>query len=160
MSVVDGLPDTLQVWHSPANHLAQSSQAVADHLSTIMCDHLLRRCNRSFAVSVADQPPNSHSFEWRPRHASLPLVLLLFAGWRAGRVGAVVVEVCRVCWGWAEDVLVWERWRGGETIGDFDRLAASRDLERPRTRAVMAPKKSLVARDGDVGDVGDMGGEN
>lgn len=45
-------------------------------------------------------------------------------------------------------------------MGDLERFAASRDLERPRTRAVMAPKKSVVARDGDVGDVGDMGGEN
>lgn len=56
-------------------------------------------------------------------------------------------------------MLVLEIWRGGDTMGDLERLAASRDLERPRTRAVMAPKKSEVARDGDVGDVGDMGGD-
>jgi hypothetical protein len=52
---------------------------------------------------------------------------------------------------------------GGDAMGDFDRRRdASRDrlLERPRTRAVMAPKKSAVARDvGDVGDAGDMGGD-
>ena len=54
-------------------------------------------------------------------------------------------------------MLVLEIWRGGDTMGDLERFAASRDLERPRTRAVMAPKKSDVARDGDVGD---MGGES
>jgi hypothetical protein len=42
-------------------------------------------------------------------------------------------------------------------MGVFDRSDASRErlLERPRTRAVIAPKK---ARDvGDVGDAGDKG---
>jgi hypothetical protein len=50
---------------------------------------------------------------------------------------------------------------GGDIMGDFDRWRdASRDrlLERPRTRAVMAPKKSAVARD--VGDAGDIGGDD
>lgn len=48
-------------------------------------------------------------------------------------------------------------------MGDFDRLRdASRDrlLERPRTRALIAPKKSDAARDVvDVGDAGDVGGD-
>jgi hypothetical protein len=48
-------------------------------------------------------------------------------------------------------------------MGDFDRLrAASRErlLERPRTRAVIAPKNSEAARDvGDDGDAGDVGAD-
>jgi hypothetical protein len=85
-------------------------------------------------------------------------VLLLSVAWRLGRVGVVgeVVELCRACWGCAMCL-------GGDTIGDFDRWRdASRDrlLERPRTRALMAPKKSEAARDvGDVGDVGDTRGD-
>jgi hypothetical protein len=110
---------------------------------------------------VADQPPNSHSFECRPRHASLPLVLRLPAAWSAGRVGVVgeAVDACRACCGCAAGVIC----LGGDTIGDLDRLReASRErlLERPRTRALMAPKKSDAARDvGDVGDAGDVGGD-
>lgn len=54
--------------------------------------------------------------------------------------------------------------RGGDTMGDFDRLPdASRDrlLERPRTRALMAPKNSEAARDEcDVCDAGDTGGDD
>jgi hypothetical protein len=52
---------------------------------------------------------------------------------------------------------------GGDSMGDFERWRdASRDrlLERPRTREVIAPKKSAVARDvGEFSDVGDMGGD-
>ena len=51
-------------------------------------------------------------------------------------------------------------------MGDFERLRdASRDrlLERPRTRALIAPKKDCSvgdARDaGEVGDVGEYGGD-
>jgi hypothetical protein len=54
--------------------------------------------------------------------------------------------------------------RGGDTMGDFGRLLdASRDrlLERPRTRALMAPKNSEAARDDwDVCEAGDMGGDD
>jgi hypothetical protein len=64
------------------------------------------------------------------------------------------------CWGRVACVLVLEMCLGGDTMGDFDRLRdASRErlLERPRTRAVMAPKNSDAARD--VGDAGDIGGD-
>lgn len=142
------------------SHLAQSLlQAVADRLH-LACNHDLRRCKKSFAVSVADQPPNNHSFECRPRHGSLPV---LSAVWRLGRVAGVVevAEACRACWGCAARVLVLGMCLGGgDIMGDFDRLRdASRErlLERPRTRALIAPKK---ARDvGDVGDAGDTGGD-
>jgi hypothetical protein len=123
----------------------------------------LRRCKKSFAVSVADQPPKSHSFECRPRHGSLPPVLLLSVDWRLGLDGVIgeVAEFWRACWGCVVGVLV--MCLGGDTIGDFERLRdASRErlLERPRTRAVMAPKNSDAARDvGDVGDAGDIGGD-
>lgn len=57
--------------------------------------------------------------------------------------------------------------RGGDTImGDLERLRdASRDrlLERPRTVALMAPKKDRSVGDaidfGEVGDVGEYGGD-
>jgi hypothetical protein len=67
------------------------------------------------------------------------------------------------CWGCAIWVLVLVMCLGGDTMGDFDRLrdtSRERLLERPRTRAVMAPKNSDAARDvGDEGDVGDIGGD-
>ena len=54
--------------------------------------------------------------------------------------------------------------RGGDTMGEAARLPdASRErlLERPRTRALMAPKKSEAARDDcEVCDAGDMGGDD
>jgi hypothetical protein len=76
-------------------------------------------------------------------------------------VGVVdeAADACRACCDCAADVIC----LGGDTIGDFDRLRdASRErlLDRPRTRALIAPKKSDAARDvWDVDDAGEVGGD-
>ena len=143
--------------------LAQSLQAVTDHLHAARDDYL-RRFKISLAVSVADQLPKSHSFECRPRHGSLPLLSEVCRLGRPGCVG-LAREMCRVCWGRTACVVVLGICLGGDAImGDFDRLRdASRDrlLERPRTRAVMALKKfcSVGELPRDVGDVGEKDGD-
>jgi hypothetical protein len=145
-----------------SSNLAQFLQVVTDRLH-VACEHYLRR-KRSFAVSVADQPPNNHSFECRPRHGSLPLEVLRIIVWALDCVlRAWSLEVCCGCWGWAARVLVLGICLGGDIMGELDRRGASRDrlLERPRTRALIAPKKDCsvgeVARD--VGEAGERGGD-
>lgn len=125
----------------------------------------LRRWRKSLAEAVTEYPLKSQSFECRPLHGSLPLVVLLPASWRVGlvlcpgvatgpgEVVELVVDACRECVGMAVG-------------GDLGRLSGGapreRLRERPRIRAAMAPKKDSSVGDAamrDVGDVGEYGGE-
>lgn len=110
-------------------------------------------------MAVTEYPLKSQSLECRPLHGSLLLVLLVLlvlflpllykvgrevcAGVGDGRVGlAGLVKVT-----WRDCMLLADR------AASLDRLR-----ERPRMRAVIAPKKdSSVGEDGprDMGDVGD-----
>jgi hypothetical protein len=85
----------------------------------------------SLAEAVIEYPLKSQSFECRPLHGSLPLVLLLPAscmlctGIAAGLVGLVglAVEVCCDCGA-----------TGGMTMGDLERLCDVAPRERLRER--------------------------
>lgn len=114
-------------------------------------------------MPVTEIPLNSQSFECRPRHGSLPLVRVLSEPDRLGleactgaALGLVGLEkeICRDCMDC-----------GGIAVGDFACRGASRERlrERPRMRAVIAPKKDSsvgeLAGARDMGDAGERGGE-
>jgi hypothetical protein len=104
----------------------------------------------------------SQSFECRPLHGSLPLVLLrpascmlglfLCTGTAAGLVGLT---------GLATEVYCDCAATGGMAIGDLERLrdVAPRERlrERPRIRAEMAPKNDSSVGEAVIRDVGDAG---
>ena len=116
---------------------------------------------------MTEYPLNSQSFECRPRHGSLPLVLLP-ASWIPGLVDCIGTAtgldwlakkvlcdcgaVCAIC-------------SAGIVTGGFERLSEEppreRLLERPRMRDVMASKKDVSVGD-DTGcdvDAGEVGGD-
>ena len=121
------------------------------------------------AEAVTEYPLKSQSFECRPLHGSLPLVVLLPTSGIVGLIlcpgvatgpGEMVelaVDACRKCGGWTGGMAM-----GGDLGRLSDGAPRERLRERPQIRAVMAPKKDSSVGDvamRDVGDAGEYGGE-